>query len=394
MIFRHLVPCAIGLAIIAVSLWLGRAESFGRESAFAWIAGAVFGLALQRSRFCFFCNFRDAVEKHRGGGLLGIFLALAVGLIGYHVITSAWIVDPHAGFIPPKAHIAPIGWHLVFGGAAFGLGMALSGSCISAHLYRLGEGALVCLLTLVATCAGFFLGFLSWNPIYTTFVAGHSPVWLPQHLGFAGALGLQLAVLGALTFWIWKREAPLTNTPTTLHTRSLRSLWARLFGRRWPGWVGGLIVGALAAAVLLRIDPLGVTAEISRLVRMSGDATGVLPERLEGLDQMRGCSARAAEQTLSRGALFVIALILSSLTGALFGGDFELEIPNLPEMGGAISGGILLGWGSMVSLGCTVGTLLSGIHASSLSGWLFGASVVAGTFVGLPLRRWITSHRI
>ena len=29
----------------------------------------------------------------------------------------------------------------------------------------------------------------------------------------------------------------------------------------------------------------------------------------------------------------------------------------------------------------------SGIHASSLSGWLFGAAVVAGILLGLPIRR-------
>jgi uncharacterized protein len=91
----------------------------GREAAFSWIASAVFGWVLQRTRFCFLCNFRDFFERREPRGVLAILLALVVGLIGYHVVTGAWIVDSFAGHLPPKAHIVPVGgilslagWHL------------------------------------------------------------------------------------------------------------------------------------------------------------------------------------------------------------------------------------------------------------------------------------------
>jgi uncharacterized protein len=71
----------------------------GREAAFSWIAGAVFGWVLQRTRFCFLCNFRDFFERREPRGVLAILLALVVGLIGYHVVTGAWIVDPFAGHL-------------------------------------------------------------------------------------------------------------------------------------------------------------------------------------------------------------------------------------------------------------------------------------------------------
>ncbi|MFX8016187.1 YeeE/YedE thiosulfate transporter family protein [Acinetobacter baumannii] len=46
-----------------------------------------------------------------------------------------------------------------------------------------------------------------------------------------------------------------------------------------------------------------------------------------------------------------------------------------------------MGWGAMVALGCTVGTLLSGIMAAALSGWLFAASCAAGLVLAWSLRR-------
>lgn len=355
-------------------------HALGREAAFAWVAGGVFGFVLQRSRFCFFCNFRDFVERREAHGVLAILLALAVGLLGYHVITGAWIVDPSAGHLPPKAHIAPAGWNVVLGGLVFGFGMALSGSCISAHLYRLGEGAAVCLFALAGLVPGFVIGLAFWNPFYLTLVSGRQPVWLPAHLGFFGSLVLQLLVLAGLSFAVWKKSAGPAPGGRSGPV-------AAVFVRRWPGWVGGLVVGLLSTAVLLRLEPLGVTSEFFRLGRSAGDALGLLPERLEGLDVIRGCNARPAGGWMSRGLLFLGALVLASLAAALASGEFSWQWPAIPFAASALGGGVLMGLGATWSFGCTVGTLLSGVHASSLSGWIFGAALVPGILAGLPLRR-------
>ena len=356
--------------------------AMGREAAFSWIAGGVFGWVLQRTRFCFLCNLRDFLERREPAGALAILLALAVGLIGYHVVTGAWIVDAFAGHLPPKAHIAPVGWNLVLGGLAFGAGMGVSGSCISAHLYRLGEGSFVCLFALIGGILGFLVGFLTWNPIYLALVSGQPVIWLPATFGFGGSLLLQLGVLGLL-FWAVSKLARHAPAPTDAGESMVRKV---LF-KRWPAWVGGLIIGLLAAAVLLRTEPLGVTSELTRAARFLGNHFSLLPERMEGLDTIRGCASRPAEGLFSRGFLFISALVLGSLGSALMSNEFEWERPSFSGAFLALAGGVLLGWGAMVSFGCTVGTLLSGIHASSLSGWLFGAAVVGGILLGLPVRR-------
>jgi hypothetical protein len=52
-----------------------------------------------------------------------------------------------------------------------------------------------------------------------------------------------------------------------------------------------------------------------------------------------------------------------------------------------LAGGLLMGWGAMIALGCTVGVLLSGIHAGALSGWIFLVFCFAGVAAGLWARR-------
>jgi uncharacterized membrane protein YedE/YeeE len=373
-----------GAVIVAAVVLAGYGifAAMGREAAFSWIAGGVFGWVLQRTRFCFLCNLRDFLERREPAGALAILLALAVGLIGYHVVTGAWIVDAFAGHLPPKAHIAPVGWNLVLGGLAFGAGMGVSGSCISAHLYRLGEGSFVCLFALIGGILGFLVGFLTWNPIYLALVSGQPVIWLPATFGFGGSLLLQFGVLGLL-FWAVSKLGRHAPAPTDAGESMVRKV---LF-KRWSAWVGGLIIGLLAAAVLLRTEPLGVTSELTRAARFLGNHFSLLPERMEGLDTIRGCASRPAEGLFSRGFLFISALVLGSLGSALMSNEFEWERPSFSGAFLALAGGVLLGWGAMVSFGCTVGTLLSGIHASSLSGWLFGAAVVGGILLGLPVRR-------
>ena len=381
-------------ALIGVAMWLARSEEFGRSSAFAWGTGAVFGLALQRARFCFFCHTRDWIDTRESSGVLAILLALGIGLLGYHIVVGAWIVDPAAGYLPPKAHIAPLGIHLAVGGFVFGLGMALSGSCISGHLYRLGEGSMVCLIALAAVVPGFMVGFLSWNYLYLHVLATAPVLWLPKPLGFTGALLIQLSLLATVGFLLWRKGTPVARRgDATASPRTFRASIEKLFIRRWPAWTGGLIVGLLAAAVLLRAEPLGVTSEIARLARHLGDWGGLLPARLEGLDTLRGCTLRSSVGVLSDGTLFLLALVAASFTGAWTAGDITFEWPGGREIFGAIGGGLLLGWGAMISLGCTVGTFLSGIHASSLSGWLFGAFLIPGILLGLPARRWMVRSR-
>src|SRR5574341_982311 len=127
------------LAAVALLVALGVAAQAlqglpgGRTLVFALVTGAVLGLGLQRSRFCFYCHARDWFEDRNPRGLLAIVLALAVGVVCYTVVLGGWLPVPQPGKLPPDMHIGPVSWVLVAAGLSFGAGMVVSGSCISAH---------------------------------------------------------------------------------------------------------------------------------------------------------------------------------------------------------------------------------------------------------------------
>ncbi len=372
---------ALVAAAVATGYWLHGDARFGRDASLTWWVGIALGVVLQRARFCFFCNLREALEEREPRPLLGILTALAAGTVGAVIIFGAWIPDATAGYLPQRGHISPAAWPMLAGGLLFGVGMAFSGSCISAHFYRLAEGSPLSPVALLSALGGFALGDLFWNPLYLAAYRMAKPVWLPEIAGFGAALLGQLALLGVLAWWLWRRRVPVTPEPQPASVHE--ALWVR----RWPWWAGGLAVGALLSVALLRTQPLGVTAELTARGHQLAQQWGWAPERLEGIDGLRGCILPASSAPLSLNALLILGLVAGSLVASFLGGHFEWEKPPLRRLASAALGGLLLGVGSRMALGCTIGTLLGGITALSLSGWLFAIGLVGGVWAGLRLRR-------
>lgn len=370
------------LFILFTSVWYLANDS--RELSLSLLLGVFVGIVLQRSRFCFFCMTREFIDERDARGLLGLIAALVVGILGYTAIFGAILPQPELGRLPPDAHIGPVSWALVVAALVFGAGMSISGSCISAHLYRLGEGSLASIFALTGVLAGFALGFASWNPLYLNTIQAAPVVWLPNRFGYGGALILQFTVLALLAFFLARR-----NNKNSVAEKT-ENVFASLFEHRWPAYSGGLLLGFIATIAFFRIAPLGVTAELGSLARTLGDRANWLPERLEGLDSFTGCVTVVKETLLSNNGVFIGGLVFAAWAAALFAGQSKLQIPSFPVAIRNFFGGVLMGWGAMIALGCTMGTLLSGIMAGALSGWVFAIFCFAGLWITWIIRRRFT----
>jgi uncharacterized membrane protein YedE/YeeE len=387
-------PSVLIIPGLMAALWLSivglESQPGSQTLVFALVIGLVLGLVMQRSRFCFYCHARDWFEDRNPRGLLAILLALAIGLVGYTVVLGSWLPTPVVGKLPPDIHIGPVSWVLVAAGLSFGAGMVVSGSCISAHWYRLAEGSTVAPFALLGSAAGFLLGFLTWNPLYSMTVADAPVVWLPAYLGYGGALTLQLGVIAALAAWLWrgfKSDASAQSVESRNGVPSLRQVWQRLWLGRWNYWIGGLFVGIIGFLVIVRMRPLGVTATLGSATRTFASQYGLIPDRLEGLDGFAGCATLPSATWLTPNALLLAGLVSGAVLSAAASGQLTLKWPRFADMQRGLAGGVLLGWGAMTGLGCTVGTLLSGGMAGALSGWVFGAAMLFAVWAGLAVKK-------
>ena len=377
--FAPTIAAAIFLALIA-GVWTFDSAKLAKSLAL----GAVFGIVLQRSRFCFLCHTRDYISRGDVRGIIAILLALGVGTVGYYIVMTAWLPDAASGRNPPDAHIGPAGLVGAIAAFVFGIGMAISGSCISGHLYRLGEGSATAPFALIGTLAGFGIGFATWNQLYVASIASAPVPWLPAFFGYPGWLALQLIVLAAiaaLLSWRAKVSATIERPETGALAYGLR----RIFVDRWPAATGGAAVGVIGAVAYFQVQPLGVTAALGSLSRTLLSSGGLLPETLHGLDAFAGCRTTVVSGLTPNGA-FIIGLVLASFAAALIAGQFQPTWPTRSQIVRGLGGGVLLGWGAMTAIGCTVGTLLSGSMAGAASGWIFLVASFAG--VALTLHYW------
>ena len=355
------------------------------------LLGAALGFAFERGRFCFFCLYRDAFERRITRPLLSIVTALAVGAVGYALMFGLYLPNPKGKGLPPAAHISPVSLPLVAGACAFGCGMVLSGACISGHLYRIGQGYLRAIPALVGALVGFGLGFFTWNTLYLEQVSESPVLWLPRWLGYSGSLVLLLAVLGVVAWVLMRLDRSEPVAPRSVSAAPTR-LFDVLFARRWSPVATGVVVGAIGIAAYLRSTPLGVTSQLSTVSRSYLDSREMLPEVLHGIDMMRGCVAIVAS-TITNNGWLVIGFVIASFVAALAAGNFKVQRPTVGNSVTAFVGGLLLGWGSLTALGCTVGVLLSGTQAFALSGVVFLVVVTATVGVGvrLGLHKWFNA---
>src|SRR5574341_297873 len=179
-----------------------------------WLFGIAFGIVLQRSRFCFASAFRDLFLFGEGRVLKGIIIGMAVAAVGFALIMGKLVVDPlTTGALPARAGVYPLSVATILGGFLFGLGMVVAGGCASGTLYRIGEGYVASLVTLVGMLFGMYFLATNWSWWWANVISVSPKVWLPHRLGYAGGLLVVLAALGisyGLVLW-WEGRRGLSG---------------------------------------------------------------------------------------------------------------------------------------------------------------------------------------
>lgn len=392
------------LALGAVALLLAAAVAAltsraDQRAGLFWLFGLGFGFVLQRSRFCFASAFRDLFLFGSGRIMRAILGGLAIATVGFGVLMARMVPDPGLGAVAPEAHVIPLGIHVIVGGLLFGIGMVLAGGCVSGSMYRIGEGYAASAVALVGIMAGLGLGAHSWNFWWQASI-GRSPlVWLPRFGGYGVAVTVTLALLAGaylLVTWWETRQGYLLPEPVPppvglgFRERVDATLRAVLV-RGWSPLIGGAALGTLNVLLYTAHMPWGVTGEISRWSIGLLGLAGWGPGALKGAEELAACAlAAGAGPWLTHTLTLNLGMVSGSFAGALLAGEFRLRRPRERRRYlQALGGGVLMGYGATLAMGCTLGAFFSAIPSLALNGWVFGLSLAAGAWVGVQVIRRI-----
>ncbi|MDN5326747.1 MAG: uncharacterized protein PWP41_1443 [Moorella sp. (in: firmicutes)] len=367
-------PYALVLALAAAAIfWRLQGQGIGLGT--MWLFGLALGYILQRSRFCFVACFRDPFITGNTSLSRAVVLALAVATAGMALLALA-------GGSPVEVY--PAGWHNLAGGLLFGTGMVLAGGCASGTLMRAGEGHLLQWLALAAFIMGSLWGahdFGWWQQVSLSC----SPVlFLPRLVGWGPALVLQLLILGLIYHGLWRMEKqafPDFSPPGKgRYAFKLRHLWSR----PWPYWAGGVVLAVLDVALAWCTGrPWGITTAFSYWgawlwQAFTGHPPGWYYYSLPDHTRALGLGFLAEPWTILN-----LGTIWGAGLSALAASEFRLHLPRRWQVvPAALAGGIMMGYGARIAMGCNIGAFFNGIASLSLHGWLFGLGLAGGAYLG------------
>ena len=123
--------------------WWDSADQKKAVRALLVLVGFGIGFVMHRSRFCFARVFREPFMTAEGEMTKAMILALVLAVPVGAALIAAGTIDPYIA-IPTRFWLGS-----ALGGLIFGIGMVFAGGCASGSLWRIGEGHLKLIVTVL-----------------------------------------------------------------------------------------------------------------------------------------------------------------------------------------------------------------------------------------------------
>ncbi len=353
----------------------------------AFLIALVFGWVASRANFCTMGAISDIVNMGHWGRMRMWLLAIAVAVIATTVLSATGTVK----LSDAVTQRPMLRWlSLAVGGLIFGVGMTLAGGCVNRNLLRAGWGSVRSMVVLVFIALSAYMTlkglFATWRANWLDPVAIDLGArgWVDQGLG---------TVLARLT-----GMAPATALLVAAAAVALPLLVfvfkdARFRANTWQ-MIGGLVIGLLVAAGWYVSGHLGFGENPDTLENVyfatnsrtleSLSFVSPLAFSLEFLLLWTDTSLR-----VTFGIATVVGVLLGAAAYALTSRKFHWEgFANLQDLRSHLIGAILMGFGGVTALGCTVGQGLSGLSGLAIGSFIATVSIVVGCVLTLKVIVW------
>jgi uncharacterized membrane protein YedE/YeeE len=311
-------------------------------------------------------------------------LAIAVALLGASALHLAGLVDLSKSIYPSPNFT----WlsHLV-GGFLFGVGMTLGSGCGSKTLIRVGAGNLKSLVVYV------FLGIAAYMTLRGILGAFRVGVLEKAAIGLPTGQDLPslLSLLTGVSPGVW-----LALLACVIAAALIAFVYAgRQFRSSFDYTLGGVVTGLVVVGAWYVSGHVGHVAEDPNTLQEAFVATNT--GRMEAFSFVAPLAFTLEYLMLwtdkSRVITFGIAsaagVIAGSLAYALATKTFRWEgFRDAEDTAMHVLGGILMGFGGITALGCTIGQGISGLSTLALGSIITFGAIIAGSAATIKWQYW------
>jgi len=381
------------------------ANSFLLWSTF--IIALVMGAVVNKTNFCTMGAVSDWVNMGDTGRLRAWFLAIAVALLGVTGFESMGLVNADQAF--PPYRMGELIWaENLLGGFLFGIGMTLGSGCGNKTLIRIGGGNLksIMVFLVIGVIAWFMINplpgsdqtlmsllFLDWiRPLAISIEGGRQDLGSLVGAGEGAATArLAIGVIIALAVLVF-----------VFKSADFRGSLDNILG----GLVVGLAViaawyvtsnvmlayesefdGPVSVSMRAFLDPTGSGWEMAESVRegwsKKPDMNSGSPQSftfINPIGQSLGYAAAGFDKVrLTFGVMAVLGVILGSLLWSLLSRSFRIEwFASAKDFVTHLVGAILMGFGGVLAMGCTIGQGITGVSTLALGSMLTLVAIIFG----------------
>lgn len=381
-------------------------ESFASaHSTILWLAFAiafVLGAVANKTNFCTMGAVSDLVNMGDSGRFRAWLLAITVAMAGVLILETSGVISMNQTMPPYRG--SNFAWlEYILGGVLFGIGMTLGSGCGNKTLIRIGGGNVksIFVFAVIAICAYFMV-----NPFPGTDQTIYSLVFYPWTNPTTVSMASQQD-LGSLVGEVVGTDALNTRLVIGLILVALL-VWVIFksadFRKNFDNILGGGVVGLAVLAAWYITD--------STVINAGGDtyswAQYATPNNWSFMEEgsppksvatqsytfinpvgetLRYGSEGFNSLYLTFGVMAVFGVILGSLTWALVSRGFRFEwFVNLRDFVMHIIGGVLMGIGGILALGCTIGQGVTGVSTLALGSFLAFGSIVFGSAMTMKVQ--------
>ena len=356
-----------------------------------FLISVVMGAVANKTRFCTMGAVSDWINIGDTGRMRAWLLSMAVAIAGVLILQATGQAAIGTSTFPPYRTPNFVWLRYALGGFMFGVGMTLGSGCGSKTLIRVGTGNLKSLV--VMGVAAIFAYLMVWTDFYAK--AFHT--WLApmainleqygmrsQGLGdvLAGLTGAaDAAGLDRIAGWVLAAGIALF----VFSSKDFRASFDNILG----GCVIGLTV---IAGWYLTAGPIGQAwkdaaemAEVPPLRVESQSFTFVSPLA----DTLHYLLSPTNFSLINFGIMALTGVVVGSFCYALFTRTFRVEwFANGADLGNHIVGGMLLGMGGVLAMGCTVGQAITGVSTLATGSLITFLAIVAGSAATMKFQYW------
>lgn len=333
----------------------------------------VFGFVGNKTHFCTMGAISDVINMGSRARLGAWFLAVGIAVLGAQFLDLSGMVEL-GGTMYLSTNFLYLSY--ILGGLTFGVGMTLAAGCGQRNLVRVGGGNLKALVVVIV------LGITAYMTMRGLLAI--------VRLDLIYKADMDLQNLGMESQGVSQAVSAVTGISDGI---TLQSILAILIGLAFIGYalkhsefrtsfdniLAGVVIGV---CVILAwyvtgyvgqddfdpIDPQGLT-----FIGPTGNTLSYL------------MTFTGAE--INFGIAVTFGMILGSFVYAISSGNFRLEtFSNQSEMVSHLIGAVLMGFGGVLSFGCTIGQGVTGISTLAIGSFLALGSIFFGSALTMKMQ--------